>query len=176
MVGIVYSNVTSPSGISTIHRPHTSNTGSDPMATVDELVGQKGKTVYTITATATVLEATREMNFRKIGALVVTCGEGKVVGMITERDVMRKVVAEERSPSEVRVSEIMTHNVICIRPETHMNQASEVMREKHIRHLPVCDEAGHLLGMVSIGDVNAYHATHQAETIGYLNDYIYGRV
>lgn len=144
--------------------------------TVDEIVAQKGNVVYTVKASATVLEATREMNFRKIGALVVTDEEGKVVGIVTERDVLRRVVAQELAPSIVKVSEVMVDSLICVPPGTDIHEASEVMREKHIRHLPVCESDGRLLGMVSIGDLNACHSSHQAQTIHYLNDYIYGRV
>ena len=145
------------------------------MSTVDEIIAQKGNSVFTIGSDASSLDATREMNRRKIGALVVTDG-GKVVGIVTERNILRHVVAAERAPADVRVREIMSEEVICVTPDTDFHQASEIMRDKHIRHLPVCDGNGALLGMVSIGDLNARHSTHQAQTIHYLNDYIYGRV
>jgi CBS domain-containing protein len=145
------------------------------VSTVNEIVSQKGHSIFTIGSAASALDATREMNRRQIGALVVT-DAGKVVGIVTERDILRHVVAEERAPADVRVGEIMTEEVICVTPDTDFLQASEIMREKRVRHLPVCDGNGHLLGMVSIGDLNARHSSHQAQTIHYLNDYIYGRV
>jgi CBS domain-containing protein len=144
------------------------------MPTVEEILARKGALVYTIEGSVSVLEATRRMNRAQIGALVVTAG-GKVVGIFSERDVLRKVVAEDRRPEEVSVAEIMSDEVVCIEPTADIDEASGVMKEKRIRHLPVCDRAGRLLGMLSIGDINAHHATHQQQQIHFLNEYIYGR-
>src|SRR4051794_37133284 len=106
---------------------------SQSMSTVDEIVSQKGNSVFTIGSSATSLAATIEMNRRQIGALVVTDG-GKIVGIVTERDILRHVVAEQRAPGEVLVAEIMSEEVICVPPETDLDQASEIMRDKRIRH------------------------------------------
>jgi len=140
---------------------------------MDILVG-KGSQIHSIGPQATVLEATRKMNEQKIGALIIMEGS-KVAGMFTERDVLRRVVAEERAPSETLVSEVMTSDVICVPPDTDIDEAGEIMLKKKIRHVPVCDAEGQLMGMISIGDLNAYHQTHQEQTIHFLNDYIYGR-
>lgn len=145
------------------------------MPTVDEILACKGGQLYTIDAGATVLEATHKMNQHKIGALVVTSG-GQIAGIITERDVLRRVVAEQRQPSDVRVAEVMTEEVICVAPGTDVDEAAGIMQEKRIRHLPVCDGNGGVMGMISIGDLNALHATYQEQTIHFLSDYIYGRV
>src|SRR4051812_16799831 len=144
------------------------------MPTVEEIISRKGALVYTIETSVTVLEATCRMNRAKIGAMVVT-DEGRVVGMFSERDVLRRVVAAQLNPEVVTIGEVMTAEVVCIEPTADIDEASAVMKEKHIRHLPVCDGTGRLLGMLSIGDVNAYHASHQQQTIHYLNEYIYGR-
>jgi len=74
------------------------------------------------------------------------------------------------------VGEVMTRDVVCAPPETELDELSEVMRVKRIRHVPICDEDGQLMGLISIGDVNAMHASHQQATIHYLSEYIYGRV
>jgi len=140
---------------------------------MDILVG-KGSQIHSIGPQATVLEATRKMNEQKIGALIIMEGS-KVAGMFTERDVLRRVVAEERAPSETLVSEVMTSDVICVPPDTDIDEAGEIMLRKKIRHVPVCGAEGQLMGMISIGDLNAYHQTHQEQTIHFLNDYIYGR-
>jgi CBS domain-containing protein len=95
--------------------------------------------------------------------------------MFTERDVLTRVVAERRDPATTRVEEVMTAVVAYCRPETDVEEVSSVMQKWRIRHLPVCDDDGHLLGMVSIGDVNAWHARGQDATIHYLHEYIHGR-
>ena len=115
------------------------------------------------------------MNEYSVGALVVTDQE-RMVGMFTERDVLRRVVAEERIPSEARVSEVMTTQVACCGPETTLEEARGVMKHRRIRHLPVLTQYGQLLGLISIGDLNAYHVTDQESTIHFLNEYLHGRV
>jgi CBS domain-containing protein len=140
-----------------------------------DIIADKGSDVFTIQASATVLEATHAMNDQKIGALVVKDGVGRVMGIFTERDVLRRVIAEERSPKSVRVGEVMTTDVVCCPPETDIDEASRIMRDRRVRHLPVCDGDGALLGLVSIGDLNAYHASTQEAQIHFLNEYVYGR-
>jgi CBS domain-containing protein len=144
------------------------------MPTVADVLLAKGHTVHSIEPGATVLEATNKMNQHKLGALVVMSG-GRVVGMFTERDVLRRVIGEMRSPAETKVAEVMTAEVICCSPEADLDEISTIMQQKRIRHVPICDSDGQLRGMVSIGDVNAYHVTNQEATITFLNDYIYGR-
>jgi len=144
------------------------------MPTVRDILAAKGAQIFSIGPEATVLAATRHMNQHKVGALVVM-HEGQVVGMFTERDVLRRVVAEQRPAAEVSVAEVMTADVICCEPDMDLDDASTIMQQRRIRHLPVCDEDGGLMGMVSIGDLNACHASHQQQTIHFLNDYIYGR-
>lgn len=146
------------------------------MATVHDVLSAKGESLHTIDANSTVLEATRLMNQHKIGALVVT-EEGRVAGMFTERDVLRRVVAEQVSPADLRVGNVMTREVICCEPDTDLDEISAIMKTRHIRHLPVCcRDDGKLMGLISIGDVNAHYASNQAQTIHFLSDYIYGRV
>jgi CBS domain-containing protein len=151
------------------------------MASVADVLAHKGRHVHAISPTATVLKATQLMNRFKIGSLVVTTGSREenscehVVGMITERDVLTRLVAEQRDPARTLVEEIMTADVVYCRPDHSMEEVSAMMRERHIRHLPVCDEDLGLRGMVSIGDLNAWHARGQAVTIEHLHDYIHGR-
>lgn len=145
------------------------------MPTVRDILAAKGSQVFSIGPEASVLQATRQMNQHKVGALVVM-HQQQVVGIFTERDVLRRVVAEQRSPSDVNVADVMTSEVICCEPDRDLDDASTIMQQRRIRHLPVCDEDGGLIGLISIGDLNACHASHQQQTIHFLNDYIYGRV
>jgi len=118
------------------------------MPTVRDILAEKGSQVHRIAATASVLEATRAMNDHQVGALVVMDG-AQIAGIFTERDVLRRVVAEERAPSAVRVGDVMTRNVVCCRPETDIDEASRIMRDRRVRHLPVADDRGQILGMIS---------------------------
>ena len=142
------------------------------MATVSEILAIKGTEIHTVAA-ATVLEATRLMNEHQIGSLLILEG-GRITGILTERDVLRRVVAAEQSPTEVRVAAVMTKEVVCCLPNTPLEAASIIMRDRRIRHLPVCDKDGRPLGLISGGDLNAHHVSDQDSIIQYLNEYIYG--
>ncbi len=144
------------------------------MDCVEHILRNKGTHVHTIEAAATVLEGTREMNRHRIGALVVLDDKG-IAGIFTERDVLRKVVAEDLPPSKITVGQIMSREIICCSPDTDIDDASQIMRDKRIRHLPVCDSEGKLLGLVSIGDLNAYYASSKDVQIQHLHDYVFGR-
>jgi CBS domain-containing protein len=143
------------------------------MATVKEVIARKGSQVYTVPASATVLEATQKMNEYKIGALIVTDSD-RLMGIFTERDVLRRIVVEQRPPSTTLVRDVMTRELLCCRPDTDLDEASRVMKDRRVRHLPVC-EGDQLLGMLSIGDINAYHASHQEATIHILSEYLYAQ-
>jgi CBS domain-containing protein len=145
------------------------------MATVRDILSEKGHHIQSIAAGASVLQATQLMNEHKIGALVVMEND-RVAGIFTERDVLRRVIAEMRSAAQVTVGEVMTREVICVDPDTDLDEVSAIMKDRRIRHLPVCNSSGRLIGLISIGDVNAHYASHQQQTIHFLNDYIYGRV
>ena len=142
------------------------------MYQVSELIGLKGATVATIAPSATALDAARAMNERKIGSLVVMRGR-EVVGIITERDILTRIVAAEKSPSKTRVEEVMTPGPITCCPETPLEELRSMMHERRVRHIPVL-ESGTLAGMVSIGDLNAAEARDMTQTIGYLKAYIAG--
>lgn len=143
------------------------------MATVSQILNQKGSEVFSIDPQATVLDAAQAMNEHKIGALVVLDG-GRVVGIFTERDVLRRVVAERRNPADVSISEVMTQRVICCRSDTPIDEARGVCMNKRVRHLPVVERDQSLRGMISIGDLNAWNLDHQEQTIHYLQEYLYG--
>jgi CBS domain-containing protein len=144
------------------------------MPTVADLLVNKGSQIHTISPAATVLESVHRMNQHQVGALVVMI-DGHLAGMFTERDALRRVMGNLLLPQDVLVSEVMTDKVICCPPDTDVEEASQIMRDRRIRHLPVCDDQGNLFGLISIGDLNAFYASTQEQTISYLTDYIYGR-
>jgi CBS domain-containing protein len=145
------------------------------MATVREILARKGSHVSTVGPGATVLEAALLMNEHKIGSLVVI-DAGQVVGMFTERDVLRRVVGEQRHPAQTRVGDVMTTEVICCTPETTIAEARGAMKNRRVRHLPLVDAERRLQGLISIGDLNAYETSDHEQTIYLLQEYIYGRV
>jgi len=142
------------------------------MSTVHSILCRKGAEVLTIDADQSVLAAAERMNERGIGGLVVI-EEGRMVGIITERDIMRRVVAAERNPSLTPVREVMTSSVACCRRETSLAECRSVMTSQRIRHLPVIDEKG-ICGIVTIGDLMAHEVSEQEATIEHLNGYIFG--
>jgi CBS domain-containing protein len=144
------------------------------MATVRDILAKKGPQVWSIGGEATVLDAARFMTEHKIGAVLVLDGE-HIVGMFSERDILQRVVAEGRDPIQTMVSEVMTDEVACCTPDTSLEEARGAMKNRRIRHLPVVDGDKRLLGLISIGDLNAFQVAHQEQTIFLLNEYLYGR-
>jgi CBS domain-containing protein len=145
------------------------------MATVKDLLAVKGTQVHLVEPTASVLDAAQLMNEHRIGSLVVM-EAGRVCGIISERDILQRVVAECRDPSRTLVHEVMTQEVICCTQQMPIDEARTVLKERRIRHLPVIDEAGTLLGLISIGDLNAHMTNSQERHIHFLERYIYGQV
>src|ERR1700722_15375689 len=144
------------------------------MPTANDILSQKGFSIHTVAPTATVLDAVERMNQLRVGAVVVM-NQGDFVGMFTERDVLRRVVGQHRDPATTKVSEAMTTDIICCAPTADIDEISTIMKNRRIRHLPVRDKDGELLGLISIGDVNAIHASNQQAHLSYLNEYVYGR-
>jgi CBS domain-containing protein len=137
-------------------------------------MAKTSRAVYQIEHDSTVLAATQRMNEHSIGALLVT-RDGQLCGIFTERDVLRRVVAAERSPAETRVAEVMTTNMACCSPETTIDDVRSMFKTHRIRHLPVVGGNGELVGMISIGDLNAHLANDREVTIHFLNEYLHGR-
>lgn len=140
---------------------------------VRDILVIKGPKVFSVHPEATALEAAILMNEHKIGALVVMDGE-QIVGMFTERDILRRIVAEERLPAQTHVADVMTTEVACCTPGTRIDEARAAMKNRRIRHLPVVED-GRLLGLISIGDLNAWEAHDHEVTIHILEEYIHGR-
>lgn len=145
------------------------------MAQVKDILDVKGGSVHSVSENTTVLDATRRMNDARIGALVVTDDNEGVAGIFTERDVLRRVVAEGRDPAGTVLAVVMTTQVACCQPDTPLDDVRALMTQKRIRHVPVVHETGKLAGLISIGDVNAHYANGAEVQIQYLHEYIYGR-
>ena len=122
------------------------------MSTLRHILQLKGNDVWSISPTATVLEALRMMADKDVGALLVMDAD-HLVGMISERDYARKVILQGKSSRDTLVGEIMTSKVITIHPDQTVQECMGLMSDHRIRHVPVVDEGEHVLGVVSIGDV-----------------------
>ena len=107
------------------------------------------RSALTVPRTSTVMEAIRTMAGVKSGSCLVVDGD-RLVGIFSELDVMLRVVLEGRHPEHTTVEEVMTSSVLTIPQETTGDAAMRLMHQSHIRHLPVVDEAGHVLAVVSM--------------------------
>ena len=147
------------------------------MATVqDVLVGKTTPHVHTIAETASVLDAVRAMNRYRIGCLVVTREDTTISGIIAERDVIRRIGCAPEDLSRVPVSDVMEREVIVCTPTDGLDTVRSVMRTQWIRQMPVVDPGGGLVGIISLGDLNAYMLTEGDVEITFLHEYIEGKV
>jgi len=143
--------------------------------TLQEILAAKGTKVFTIQADATLEDAVEQLVKQRIGSLVVcdrhlTEGE-QLVGIVTERDLLYHLAARKDSLSEVKVSDIMTRDVITGTTDEPVEQVMGIMTAKRIRHLPILSE-GRLVGMVSIGDVVKAQHDKLALENRFMKDYI----
>jgi len=140
---------------------------------VDQILDSKGRDVEVVAPDATVAEAVRVLTARNVGALVVSAGEGRVDGILSERDVVRCLASEPEVLSR-RVDELMVRDVATCDGRTHIDQLMETMTAGRFRHVPVVDGDGHLRGIVSIGDVVKARidelATETQQLVGYIQN------
>jgi CBS domain-containing protein len=144
------------------------------MDTISDLLAAKPRRLIGTSAATSVRQATWLMNDHAIGSLLVIAGD-RLEGIFTERDVLRRVVAEGRSPDVTSVGEVMTRDVICCSPGDAVEEVADVMRSRRVRHVPVVDAGNRVVGLVSIGDVNAHRFAACATELVQVRDYILGR-
>jgi CBS domain-containing protein len=142
------------------------------MQTVEELLKQKGRAVWTVSPDATVHDAVDLMCERNIGAVVVCTGD-EVLGVLSERDCVRRVMRHGRSAHDTKVSQVMTTAVRSVSAHDTVDHCMQQITDKRIRHLPVLDD-GSLVGMISVGDVVKAQLAEQESLISGLETYIHG--
>jgi CBS domain-containing protein len=143
------------------------------MLHVKHLLTNKGRDVWSIDAEEPVLEAIQIMADHHVGALPVL-RDGRLVGIVSERDYARKVVLLGRSSAETPVWQIMSSPVVTVGPDDAVRRCMELMTERRIRHLPVVDASGAMVGMISIGDLVRAVIEEQQATIEQLEKFISG--
>jgi len=142
------------------------------MTTIRELLKSKSPNVWSVSPEATVYEALELMSEKGIGAVAVVEGDA-LVGIFSERDYARNVVLKGRSSRKTRIRDLMSTQVLYLRPDQTVDDCMAIMTEKHVRHLPVLEE-GKLVGLVTIGDVVKQIISAQDYLIGQLENYIKG--
>jgi CBS domain-containing protein len=145
----------------------------EPKDPVNALLRHKQTTIWSIHPDASVYDAIELMSDKSIGALLVR-DEGRLVGIITERDYARKVILQGRSSKDTAVREIMTTHIITVAPDETIDECMRLMTRHHIRHLPVM-RGCEIVGILSIGDLVKWIISAQQETIGHLHSYITGQ-
>jgi CBS domain-containing protein len=142
------------------------------MSTVRDMIRKKATIIYSVLPDATVLDAIRLMETQNIGAVMVM-RSGKVEGILSERDIVRKVDSVGKKPQDTLVSEIMTSKVIYIEAGQPLEECMALMIDKNIRHLPVYD-GDELVGLISVRDVMREVVDVQKFMISQLEHYITG--
>ena len=138
--------------------------------TVNQILSNKGKEVFSILSTNTVYEALTVMSEKNIGAILII--EDTVLkGILSERDYARKIVLKAKSSKKAFVHEIMETDVVTVSPSDNLEYCMELMSTKRVRHLPVLENEI-VIGIISISDVVKAIIEMQKDTIQHLNSYI----
>ncbi len=140
------------------------------MKKIKEVLDSKGHEVLTIAPDASIYNAVTLMAERGVGALVVMEGD-RLVGLVGERDCAWKVMLEERSPRDTSVSQIMSKNILCVKPEQTVEEGMALMTDKRVRHLPVVS-GDRVEGIISIGDLVKAIIADQQFVIEQLEHYV----
>jgi signal-transduction protein with cAMP-binding, CBS, and nucleotidyltransferase domain len=143
------------------------------MEHVSDVLKGKGGDLLTIGSDASVFDMVRRMVDANVGSLLVTVN-GRIEGIVTERDYLRRVTLEGRTDKDTPVSEIMTSPLIVVTPETPVEECMAIMTDRRIRHMPVVED-GEVVALVSIGDLVKFQSQQQDFKIQYLTDYITAR-
>ena len=140
------------------------------MKPVIELLKHRAASVYQVAPDVMVFDGLKLLAEYGVGAMVVM-DQGRLVGVLSERDYTRKVALQGRNSRETRIADIMTRDVITVTPQTGTNTCMAIMSQKKIRHLPVMD-GDKVLGMISIRDIMDDIIADQEQTIAQLQNYI----
>ena len=142
------------------------------MVTVQQLLDDKGRQVWSVQTDSTVFDALQLMAQKDVGALLVQAGDTPV-GVLSERDYARKIILAGRGSRETLVGDIMSRSLLCVRPQQTVHDCMSITTTKKVRHLPVIVD-GRVLGMISIGDLVKSIIAEQEFVIEQMTHYISG--
>jgi CBS domain-containing protein len=138
---------------------------------LEQILRDKGGQVYSVAESATLKEAAELLDARKVGAMVILNEGGQLIGVISERDIIRAVARAGAPALKSTVAESMTRSVVTARPSETIEAAMERMTDRRIRHLPVV-ESGRLTGVVSIGDLVKWRIAEATAEVAAIRSYI----
>ena len=138
---------------------------------LSEILAEKGEVVLRIEADLSVLDAVRRMVDFNVGSLLVT-DDGRDIGIVTERDYLRRVTLEGRDERKTPVREIISSPLVVVTPQTTVTECMALMTDRRIRHVPVVGDDGEVVGLVSIGDLVKFTSRQQSFELKYLREYI----
>jgi CBS domain-containing protein len=140
--------------------------------TVADLIASR-KTVFSVSETATVHETARFLRDNQVRAVGVLNAEGRLIGIVSQSDVSDKVAAENKCPAWMRLPEIMSTNLVLVKPATALDECLWLMEKHKIFHLPVVDDQGGFHGLISVQDLLRVIATDQKARADMLEAYIF---
>ena len=140
---------------------------------IGQILAGKGREVVSTRPDATIAEVAGLLKARRIGAVVVTDENGALCGIISERDLARGLADQGAGLLDMRVSQLMTADVVTCSPDDGIGQLMQTMTERRFRHLPVVQD-GEMVGIISIGDVVKYRLQELEHEAHMLHDYISG--
>ena len=141
---------------------------------VRDVIAEKGNGVFLIGPTASVHDAVHLMNSHGVGALVVA-DHARMVGILSERDILRRVIGARCEPDHTRIRDVMTRDVITVGLDTPISEAMATVTGRRVRHLPVLADDGELAGMISIGDLMRWAMLNQQSELDRMAGYVTGR-
>lgn len=140
--------------------------------TIAAVLRRKGAEIVSVSPETLAVEVARLITSRRIGAVLVREADGRVAGIVSERDIVRAVAERPNATHGVFVRDIMTRDVVMVGPDTPVDAALEIMDEGYFRHLPVVAQDGALLGIVSVRDLVRHRFTQQQHDVESLKAYV----
>ncbi len=138
---------------------------------VKDILESKGNKIYAVAKTAKLREAITLLNKKNIGVVLVTDSDGKLAGILSERDIIRRSLLQETGFRDEPVTKTMTKDVLTVLPSASVNDVMEIMTNSHIRHVPILD-GDKIMGLISIGDVVKRIIAAAETEAATLRDYI----
>jgi CBS domain-containing protein len=138
---------------------------------LEQILKEKGAEVYAVAENATLKDAAELLDTRRVGAMVVLNEGGGLIGVLSERDIVRNIARMGAAALKCTVGDVMTRQVVTVRPRETVEKAMERMTDRRIRHLPVV-EGGQLVGVVSIGDLVKWRIAEASAEVDAIRSYI----